>query len=318
MSFKSTTALTLCLLFASALFAQDAEKPAVPDSLKPWKKSGLGSVNFNQVALSNWAGGGESSVSGGAIVKLTANYKKDKTSWDNSLDMAYGLINQTGSPVVKTDDRLELSSKFGKEANKKWSYSAIFTFRTQFAPGLDDPTAVNPNKISDFLSPGYMFVALGMDYKPNKSLTLFLSPATNKNTIVTAPSLANVGAFGVEAAELDPVTGDIVTPGKHFRAEIGGFLKAEFKTTLMENVDFQTKIDLFSNYINNPQNIDVNWESLLSFKINKYLTASVTTTLIYDDDIKIAVDTDDDGVADKMAPRTQFKEVLAIGFTYKI
>ncbi len=308
--------LTLCLAI-TFVFSQEENKEALPDSLKPWKKSGVGSINFNQVSLNNWAGGGKSSVSGAGLLQLVANYENEDISWNNDLNLAYGMIQQSGSDVVKTDDRIELNSKFGKKANDKWSYSVVFQFRSQFAPGFDDPTSPTRSKISDFLAPGYTFLAIGMDYKPNDKLSIFISPATNKNTIVNNTRLADAGAFGVTPAEYDATTGALLTNGEKFRAEIGGYIKMQYKTEVIENVDFQTKLDLFSNYLNNPTNIDVNWETLLNFKVNKYITANLSTLLIYDDDIKVAVDTDGDDITDKMAVRTQFKEVLSIGFTYK-
>jgi hypothetical protein len=101
------------------------------------------------------------------------------------------------------------------------------------------------------------------------------------------------------------------------RYEFGGYVRLFFKKDLMKNVNLQTKLDLFSNYLHNPQNIDINWEVLISMKVNKYITATINTQLLYDDDVMIAVDENGDGTPDSSGPRTQFKEVIGVGFSYK-
>lgn len=303
---------TYAFLFSAVAMSQEDSTAAEG----PWKTGGVGNINFNQVSLTNWAGGGESSISGGAFLNLFAKYKKDKTNWDNTLDLAFGLIQQINGPVVKSDDRIEFNSKYGHQASKQWFYSALLSFRTQFAPGLDDPAAANPVTISDFLSPAYVMASIGMDYKPNDNFTALISPVTNKTTIVMNQTLADAGAFGVTGAEFDDM-GNLIAAGENVRFEIGAFIKAAWNKDIFENVNFQTKIDLFSNYLNNPGNIDINWENLVAMKVNKWLTTSLSTHLIYDDDIKVGVDTNNDDIVDAQRVRTQFKQVLAAGISYK-
>jgi hypothetical protein len=156
-----------------------------------------------------------------------------------------------------------------------------------------------------------------MDFKPNDKFNLFIAPITGKVTIVNNQILADAGAFGVVKAVYDPITNLLVTPGKVVRTEFGGYLRMMAKFDIMKNINFQTQLDLFSNYLNNPQNLDVNWSTLTAMKVNKYISATITTQLIYDHDINIAVDNNSDGVVDASGPRTQFKEVLAVGFSYK-
>jgi len=154
------------------------------------------------------------------------------------------------------------------------------------------------------MSPAYILTAAGLDYKPGPAFSAFIAPVTAKYTIVNDQVLADSGAFGVD-------------PGKKFRGEFGGYLRVQFQKDIFKNVNFGTKAEFFSNYLNNPQNIDVNWETLLTLKANEFLSATVSTQLIYDDDINIAKDDDDDGVIDRSSPDVQFKEVLAIGITLK-
>lgn len=274
----------------------------VKEEKKDWTFSGLTTLNFSQVALSNWAGGGVNSISATGLINLNANYAKNKDSWTNSLDLAYGLLKNKDADAFKSDDRIELNSKYGRKATEHWYYSALLNFKTQFAPGYSTPGETVT--ISDFFAPAYLITALGMDYQSSENFSLFLSPATSKITIVNAPTLSAVGAFGVD-------------PGETIRTEFGAYVKMNYKRDIVENVNFQTKLDLFSNYLNNPQNIDVSWETLIGMKINKFMSASISTHLIYDDDIDIAVDDNNDGVLDGFGPRIQFKEVLAIGLSYK-
>jgi hypothetical protein len=302
-----------------ALVEKLSSKTAGSDSL--WKFGGSSGLNFSQVYLSNWAGGGQSSISATGLVSLFGNYKKGKSSWDNTLDLAYGVLRQgDAGQVIKTDDRIDFSSKYGRDAGKGWFYSGFLNFRTQFAPGYPIAAGAEDRSrlISDFLAPAYLLAAIGMDYKSTDKFTIFMSPATLKTTIVMNQDLADIGAFGVEKAIIDPITGDIITPGQNIRNEVGGFLKMMYKTEVMENVTFQTRIDLFSNYLNNPQNIDINWETLVTMKINKWLNASIATHLIYDDDIKIFVANPDlPSGGEQVGPRVQFKEVLSLGISYK-
>lgn len=279
--------------FAIISMAQEADSTS---GTSHWKTGGMGSLSFSQLSLTNWAAGGENSLSGVAILNLHANYKKDKTTWDNTLDMAYGLLKQGDDAIIKSDDKIDFSSKYGRYTFKNFYYTALLGFKTQFAPGYQNPE--DSVRLSDFLAPAYLNVAIGMDYKPNDHFSLFVSPITGKTTIVNDDSLSNRGAFGVE-------------PGDKIRYEFGGYIKLGLNYDIMENVNLQTKMDLFSNYIDNPQNIDVNWETMIAMKINEYLSASLSTTLIYDDDIMIQVAEDNSG------PRIQFKELFTLGLSYK-
>ena len=297
---------------AGSATAQESDAAAAGTT---WTKGGVGRLTFTQVSLTNWAAGGNSSISGVAFLNLFANYKKKRTTWDNTLDLAYGLIREEDGPTVKSDDRIELNSKYGQYAFKHWYYTALVNARTQFAPGYEIP-GNDSTLISDFLAPAYIQTGLGMDYKPSDNFTVFIAPIAGKTTIVNNQDLANAGAFGVEKATFFD-DGSIDQEGKKIRNEFGGFFKMMYKRDLGKTTKFQTKLDLFSNYLENPGNIDVNWEVLFAAKIGKYFEASLITNLIYDDDINFAVDRDGDGFEDGTGPRTQFKQVFGLGFSYK-
>ncbi|MCL4857158.1 MAG: DUF3078 domain-containing protein, partial [Flavobacteriales bacterium] len=271
-------------------------------------------LKFTQVSLTNWAAGGDNSISLNGITNLFANYKKGNSTWDNTLDLAYGLMKQGKQGMRKTDDRVDFMSKYGQRAFKNWYYAALINFRTQMAPGYNYPD--DSTKISNFLAPAYLLVAIGMDYKPNDNFNVFISPLTMRTTIVNDSKLADAGAFGVDKAEYNDL-GEKIKNGKMFRSEYGGYLRSLLKADIMKNIKLISKLDLFSNYSDHPERIDVNWEVLIALKVNEYISATIATNLIYDHDVDIAVDENGDGVFDAFGPRTQFKEVLGIGLTYK-
>lgn len=266
-----------------------------------WKVGGIFGLQFTQSSYSNWQAGGVNSVAGNSLLNIFANYDKGgKWTWQNRLVLAYGL-NFQDSIYNKTDDRIELESRVDRKVSKNWNASALLNFRTQFSNGYANPGERGDSvRISSFLAPAYMLVGLGATYKPNEKLSVFLSPATMKMTVVNDTRLASMGAFGVDS-------------GNTMRYEIGGYANIRYKTPVITNVDFQANLDLYSNYLDGQyKNIDVNGEFILFMKVNKYITANLTVNVIYDNDIKI--DVDDDGVVD--GPRTQVKEVLGVGFAY--
>ena len=274
-------------------------------------------LNLSQTALENWAGGGESSVAFTALCNLKETREKGPRSSGWGLDAALGLLRQQGG-WRKTDDRLILTGQWNtamQHALKDARLSLLVDARTQFLPGyaLVDGLPDRNQRISDFLSPGYLVAAAGLAPKAGKKSKLFIAPFTGKLTVLLDDTLAAAGAFGVEA-------------GQHTRFELGGYLRWNIAFDLMENVTWTHQLDLFSNYLNQPGNIDVNWTGLLELKVNELLRTTISTHLIYDDDVVLEKDPARteivDGVATtipaRMGPGTQFKEVLSIGLSYKL
>jgi hypothetical protein len=290
------------------------------DTTRGWKKGGVIALYLSQTSLTNWAAGGQNSFAVNGLFSVFANYKNDKTVWDNSLDIGYGLLKQgKESDYMKTDDKFDLLSKYGREAFKNFYYAALLNFKTQMSVGKD--YAKDTAKISNFLAPAYIIGAVGMDFKPNTYLSAFVAPLTGKITIVNDQDLANAGAFGVEKATYDN-SGNMVKKGEKSKSEFGGYIrlifsKNDFKNELLKNVSFTSKIDFFSNYVHNPQNVDISWETQIAFKVNKYITVNINTHLVYDDDVAVAIDKNGDGIPEESGPRVQFKEILGVGFTYK-
>ncbi|WP_439880378.1 DUF3078 domain-containing protein [Pontibacter sp. MBLB2868] len=298
------------LVFSSTAFAQTDQ---VPDTTSVWDFGGIGTVNFSQVSLSNWAAGGQNTVSVLGVAGLFANYKHGDNTWNNSLDLTYGLVKLENQRVQKSDDKLELNLKYGHRASEKWFYSAQLNLKTQLTPTY---TASRDTLISSFFSPAFVLASLGMDYKPNKKLSVFISPVTGKFTFVQDQTLADRGSFGVEPASTD-IEGNIIPgTGEHFRKEFGGYINVRYKEEILQNITLQSKLDLFSNYLRKPGNVDVNWENQLNFKVNKLISAGLFLHMIYDDDINVPIDTNDDNKIDAKGPRLQLKETLGIGISY--
>jgi len=316
---KKLIFFSLVSFFSGNIIAQTTEAEATllkqnKDSLDGWKTGGIISINLTQVSLTNWAAGGNNSVSVNGILSLFANLKKGNSNWDNSLDLAYGMLQQGNENVRKTDDKIDFTSKYGQKAYKNWYYAGLVNFKSQMTVGYNYPD--DSTKISNFMAPAYTLVAIGMDYKPSNVFTLFISPLTMKTTFVNDQTLADAGAYGVDPAKYNDL-GILTASGKNIRSGYGGYLRAQFKKDVMENINLQSKLELFSNYAENPDHVDVNWEVLIVLKVNKYISATISTQLIYDHDIDIGVDTNGDDIIDKVGPRTQFKEVLGIGLSYK-
>lgn len=315
---KKFTYITLLFIFIN-LFVSAQIVIKEDTTVNGWKKGGFFAMNLNQVALINWAAGGESALSSTVILNAFAKYRKDDTYFEAILDAGFGFITTKSQSLRKNEDKIELNINAGKKAKGKFYYAGMLNFRTQFAPGFNFPD--DTTVISRFLAPGFLSLALGMNYKPNDWFSAFLSPATGRATFVVDQTLANAGQFGVEKAILDNV-GNVVTEGKNVRWEFGAYLRARLQKDIAKNITVVSNLQLFNNYSDPIKeqrgNIDVNWENLILIKANSWLTTSIFTNLIYDHDVQVPVKRNVNGVdVDGTGPRTQFKEVLGIGLSFK-
>ena len=298
-----------------------AQEPTPKDT--SWKTSGFFGLNASQTALSNWQGGGQDNVALNAIFNYQAIYTKGKHQWLNKLDAQYGVIKPGDvKKFRKNIDQLFALSKYNVDAfGKYWFYVAQADYRTQFAPGYNYVgDSISGRATSDFNSPGYIQLAIGLDFKPTNYFSATFAPIAGKITMVNRQYLADDGAYGVEAAVRD-TAGNITTKGKRTRFEFGGRVILRFKKDIFKNVNLDSYLDLFSNYAKNPQNIDVVFNNLITFKINKYFTANIISQMLYDDDIIIKRDWNKDGLYDNKndinGPRLQVISTFAIGFGYK-
>jgi hypothetical protein len=236
------------------------------------------------------------------------------------LDAGYGFITTKSQSLRKNEDKVELNVKAGKRAKGNFYYAGMMNFRTQFAPGFNFPN--DSTIISNFLAPGFLSLALGIDYKPTTWFSVFMSPIAGRATFVMDEALANAGQFGVTPAVIDTSNGAIITPGEKLRLEFGASVRARLQKDLTKNISIVSNLALFNNYTDPIKeqrgNIDVNFDLLLLIKANKWLTTSIYANLIYDHDVDVPVTRQINDVEVKgTGPRTQFKEVLGVGLSYK-
>jgi hypothetical protein len=272
--------------------------PAPDTSRKAWKKGGLYRLSLGQGSLSNWAAGGDDfSINVSTTLNLYATYKKNKFNWDNSLDLAFGFLKTTSLGSRKNDDRIDLVSKQNYSVNKKMTVGTLFNFRTQFFAGY---SYKDKSKIyaSNFLSPGYVLTSFGVDYKPEKELSLFVSPLTSRWIIVRNDSLASKAAYGVDT-------------GANIVNQLGAFATINYQKEIVKNMSYRTRLDMFSNYKKNPWNVDVYMTNILAIRIFKMLSFNWSFDVIYDDDTRIFGENKD-------APALQLKSIVGAGFQLKI
>lgn len=308
---KFIIAITVLLVYNN-LLAQDETVKSIKDetgkrniqnkstdtSSKNWKKGGLISINLAQGSLSNWAAGGDKfSMSVNMYLNAHAYYKKGKNSWDNNLDFYLGYVNTTSLGSRKNDDRIDLTSKYGYALNSRLNLSTLFNFRTQFYNGYDYSN--NTKKLtSTFMAPAYLLLSIGLDYKPTPDLSIFFSPLSSRWVVVRDNYLSSLGLYGVKA-------------GKKSANEIGAFASINYSKNLNKIVSYKGKLDLFSNYKNKTQNIDIFMTNLFSAKLSKILSATWSLDLIYDDDVKLFGN-------NKNAPALQLKSLFGVGLMVKL
>lgn len=316
--------IILMWLFAFSAMAQDQVGTTKKDT-SSWTKSGFFGVNASQTALSDWNGGGQNNVALNAIFNFDAVYKRNKSEeWTNKIDAQYGLIKPGDLRFRKNIDQLFALTKYNINAfNKYWFYVSQADYRTQFAPGYKYKTndSIDGNATSDMNSPGYVQLAIGLDFKPADYFSATFAPVAGKMTFVNRQYLADAGAFGVDKAVYD-ANGLRVTAGKRSRFEFGGRVIIKFKKDIVKNVNLDSYLDLFSNYTNKPGNIDVVFNNLLTVKISKYFTANVISQMLYDNDVIRKRDLNNNGIiegdkGDINGPRLQLLTTIAFGFGYK-
>lgn len=291
-----------------------AQMEAILDTLpKNWKTQAIYSLNGTQTSFVNWSAGGRNNISVLGSITASAIYTKNSIKWTNDLALALGglqyIEKKSKEGLQKTDDKIDVATNLGYKLKEFYYLSLLAGFKTQMLDGFAFPN--DSVRVSGFLAPAYINVALGIDYIPNDNFSIFVSPLAVKLTIVNDQVLANAGAFGVDQATYDGL-GNVITEGKRLRGEFGAYVKVKYNKTLAKNIDLKSKLELFSNYAHNPQNIDVNAEALFNFKVNSWFSATLQWNLIYDDDIDIR---DADG---NVGPRTQFKSLIGLGVSYKM
>jgi hypothetical protein len=275
--------------------AQDptaVETPAEEAPAPHWTRGGSASLLFSQAAFNHdWAGGGTNNVAANLAISYAFNYKKDRWAWDNNLYIDYGLTKIEGDDFTrKTTDRFEVNSVLGYQLNNpQWFYSFFFNFKTQMTDGYKYTSGTQRDLINQLLSPGYIQFGPGILWKKSDNLKVNFAPATSKITTAKSRWTVADAFYGVEK-------------GKTIRYELGLSLSGYAKFNVMDNVSFENILTLYSNYLDKPQNVDLDYTANVVMKINKYLSANFTFQAIYDDDAARAF---------------QIRELLGLGLSYK-
>ncbi len=288
--------LILLAVMSTGIYAQTDDKGYKEGA---WVLNGVTGLNLSQTAMTNWSAGGENALSGNAYLNGSLTHKNGNWLWVTNLILDYGLSKTKSQGMRKTTDKIGLSTQLGYSTNNVWYYTLMGDLNTQFAKGYNYPDKTH--YISNFFAPAYSNISLGMEYRPKSNYSVFLSPVSAKMTFVEDDYLSEIGAFGVD-------------PGDRFKIECGAYLKGRAEMPLMENVSMITTADFFTPYSSQFGNVDVNWDLILSMKINKVLSTSISTSLKYDDDIKTKKEVNE--VTLPAGPKVQFKEVLSIGIGY--
>ena len=315
--------LLLLSLFSLTTFAQTSailpEKQ--PDTINKktaseWKKTNVVGFDLNEIAFVNWSTGGISSISGLAKGKFTRIKRTSNTKFSNELSFRYGVNKQENIEFRKTDDAVQFMSTYGykQDSLSNWYHSAKFSYNTQFTNGYAYPNTDLP--ISKSLAPAYTFFGIGAEYSaPEDKVNVYLSPLTMKNTWVLSQRLANKGAFGVQPAIIDSITGNIIRKGEMSRTEVGILVSTNIKREVYKNINVENRLSLYTDYINNFGNIDVDWELNVDFRVNEYVKANIGLHMVYDDDVKAKEEIEGKQVT--LGPKLQIKQSLGIGFQYK-
>ncbi len=282
-----------------------------------WEKINHLGVDLSEAAFVNWNAGGNNSITALGNLKFERNYKFRYVQWDNIMIIRYGLNAQEDRKLRKTTDQFRVASTFGyrRDTISNWYYSVKANFNTQFSNGYKYPDRTTP--ISRFMSPGYFFLGAGTSYiSQNQKFNLYISPITAKSTFVLDQRLADKGAFGVKKAVLD-TDGTVLEQGENLFMELGFLITNNWKAIVAKNVNLDSRVSLYTDYLASFGNVDLDWELNLKLKVNKHILTSVGTHVIFDDDILFNEIKDASGaITYPGEPKIQFKQVLGVGVIY--
>ncbi len=267
----------ICMLFAIGFQAQEKEVDST--KIEGWQKSGVTSLIINQAAFSNWISGGEDSVAATVSVDYNLNYYKNGWSWDTKMIGAFGINKNSNSKFFKKiDDRIEINSLIGKKFIEKFSFSSFLNFKTQIAKGFKYTNASEEietrEEITRFLSPAYLQIGVGVYWKRDNSLWINMAPITGRLILASRKFTDDLEDgeeyFGVPKGEIS-------------RFELGASLSAYYKFQVIENIELEQRINLYSDYLAQAENIDVDYTITAYMKINDYLSTNLIIQCLYDD-----------------------------------
>lgn len=277
------------LLSLNMAYAQEQTSTDKSDTLRAWSITGQHTLMLNQASFSNWVGGGANNVGWLAGVNYNFTYEKGKDLWESNVILGYGQNNTQGIGTRKTQDVINLNTNYGREFAKNWYLSGGVGFASQFAAGYEDGNNPSAKKISNWMSPGYLNIGVGVTYKPSDQFRLTLRPANARWTFVTDPDLQVAGNFGLKHN------------GDSSLFQFGFLADAYYKIELMKNITLENRASVFSNYLDHPERLVLAYDGILNMKVNKYISANLTLGLRYDHN---------------QIKKTQLKQTLGVGFAY--
>jgi hypothetical protein len=298
----------------------EADSSKIPPKVSKWKLSYVTNIQFSQSSFTHWAAGGENSFALSGLMNFMAIYQHQNWRWENTFDLGYGLSKLGEQPFRKNEDKIDVISRLGYQFSKNFYSSVRMNFKTQFAPGFTLPN--DSVIVSRFFAPAFLFLSAGVDYKPVEGLSLSISPATGRMIMVFDQELADAGSFGVQKAEF-ATDGTLLRKGENVRLEFGALVAAQYKKDF-KNINVRSRLELFNNYTDrntdNRGNIVVNFENLVTFSFNKWFSTNLFFHLLYDHNQQVSLFRNEDGKRIEVGkgPRLQIKQVLGVGFNYKI
>ena len=276
----------LFLVFLIFLTSISYSQKKLQDTLNTpkWKILGRFAFIFNQSSFSNWSSGGENTVAGNIKINYDFNYKNENINWDSRILSGYGLSYLGERGFRKTDDRFELNTLLGVKTNTYWFFSFIGNFRTQYTKGFDykkEPKVV----VSDFFSPAYLTFGPGMLWKKSDDLSLNIAPTTARYTFVND---FFSGKFGV-------------AEGENSAFSLGFNLSGYYKFNIMKNIEMENILSMYSDYLENVNNVDADYQTNIRLKVNKNIKMHMTFHTIIDDNA---------------SSKIQFRQLFGLGLNY--
>lgn len=303
--------LSFTFIIVLATSAQKYKKEKKERPATAWNPGGMFMLMGGQSGTKNWAPTGTEKLAVSTIANLSLwlNKKWGKNSFDNTIDLAYGLIYTKSHKSTKIEDKIDLYSKYGYNIKGITSLGFVTALRTQFTNGYDN-TATPKKRISGFFAPAYLTFSPGVQMQTKDPwFSVHVGPAVRWVIVTNAPySLVNQGGIDPEGnteRTLANLYG--VDPAKQVRFEIGAYVSALIKKEIMKNVLLRSRVDLHSDgRRSEPFELDVYWTNMISMSVNKWLKVNYSFDLYHDRDVKMMG-------PEKNEDKNQVKSLLGIG-----
>ncbi|MBX3101562.1 MAG: DUF3078 domain-containing protein [Bacteroidetes bacterium] len=282
----------------------------VADTLEGWHLGAITSINFSQSSHSNWQAGAQNALNLNAVTGLIANWEKGRHYWFSLLDASYGLTKIEESPVRKATDYWELNTKYGYRFHEKWSFTVFAEGISQFTPGfnyVEDPEGLRYT--SNFFAPANLNQGVGLSYDHKKAgLSARIAPLTAREVVVLDKGVDET-AYGLDS-------------GAVARVELGASMRVNFQKQLGKNLNVESRLLVFSNYLENPQNLYINWRNKVDLKVTKIISVNFLLHLIYDPNVDFILETETtpEGlkVPKRVGPALQYLQNLGVGISFNL